>query len=125
MNGSSQAVKGGQMLGKFPARLAEFDSDVNIGRGRVLPTTPWEAAWNAVAHWIGVADADAIANVSRSLSFTACVCVCVLGCARALAHLRPTGPECGYTHPPLDTRRWPKCAIVVFYSSGFTARSQL
>ena len=30
-------VKGAQMLGRFPVRLAEFESDVNLGRGK-LPT---------------------------------------------------------------------------------------
>jgi len=34
------AVKGGQILGDYPS-LGE-DSDVNIGRGRLIPTTAWE-----------------------------------------------------------------------------------
>ena len=34
------AVKGGQILGDYPS-LGE-DSDVNLGRGRLLPTTGWE-----------------------------------------------------------------------------------
>jgi cullin-associated NEDD8-dissociated protein 1 len=34
-------VKGKQMLGKFPSRFTEFESDVNVGRGRFIPTTPW------------------------------------------------------------------------------------
>ena len=49
-------VKGKQMLGEFPERLAEFESDHNIGRGRVIPTTPWEAVWSAVAEWLGIQD---------------------------------------------------------------------
>ncbi len=52
------SVKGGRVLGKYPARLKEAHSDVNIGRGRILPTTPWEAMWSAVAEWYGVTPQD-------------------------------------------------------------------
>ena len=45
-------VKGKQMLGQFPPRLTEFESDVNVGRGRFIPTTPWESVWNAVGEWL-------------------------------------------------------------------------
>lgn len=45
-------VNGTQMLGKFPHRLTEFQSDVNVGRGRFIPTTPWESVWNAVGEWL-------------------------------------------------------------------------
>ena len=55
-------VKGAQMLGQYPNRLIEFESDANVGRGRMIPTTPWEAVWNAVSEWwdIGPADRDEI-----------------------------------------------------------------
>ena len=56
-------VKGGQMLGQFPVRLAEFESDSNIGRGRIIPTTPWESVWNAVAQWMGVTDSALLAKL--------------------------------------------------------------
>jgi len=49
-------VNGGQILGQFPQSLKE-DSDLNLGRGRVLPTTPWEAPWYGLAQWLGVATA--------------------------------------------------------------------
>ena len=29
-------------------------SPLNIGRGRVLPTTSWDAIWNGVSEWMGV-----------------------------------------------------------------------
>jgi len=51
------SIKGKQMLGKFPSRFTEFESDANIGRGQILPTTPWEAIWNGVSEWWGF-DAD-------------------------------------------------------------------
>ena len=30
------------------------DGLLNIGRGRVLPTTSWEAMWNGLAEWFGI-----------------------------------------------------------------------
>ncbi len=48
------AVKGAQVLGNYPESLAR-DSDLDLGRGRMLPTTPWDAVWNAAAQWFGVA----------------------------------------------------------------------
>ena len=29
-------------------------------RGRIIPTTPWEAVWSAVAGWLGVTDKAAL-----------------------------------------------------------------
>jgi len=49
-------VKGGQMLGRFPDRMAEFESELSMDRGRVIPTTPWESVWHGVAQWWGVDD---------------------------------------------------------------------
>lgn len=46
-------VKGGQVLGEYPADLTP-DGPVNIGRGRLIPTTSWEAIWNSVAQWMGL-----------------------------------------------------------------------
>lgn len=34
------------------------DSDYWIGRGRFIPTTPWDAVWNGVAQWLGVQNDD-------------------------------------------------------------------
>lgn len=36
-------VAGGKIHGKFPSRFTSGEND--IGRGRVLPTTAWEAMW--------------------------------------------------------------------------------
>ena len=50
------SVKGGQILGDYP--LLGEESEVNLGRGRLLPTTGWEQVWNGVGHWFGVPDAN-------------------------------------------------------------------
>jgi uncharacterized protein (DUF1800 family)/uncharacterized protein (DUF1501 family) len=46
-------VKGGQILGKYPDKLGA-DGSLNIGRGRILPTSSWEALWNGLSEWFGV-----------------------------------------------------------------------
>eukprot|EP00966_Prymnesium_polylepis_P179122 4147326-Prymnesium_polylepis.1 len=53
------SVRGSQILGQYPATLAESDANpLNIGRGRLIPTTPWEGVWNGLASWFGVDDHD-------------------------------------------------------------------
>lgn len=46
-------VKGKRIVGKYPDSLY---GDLNIGRGRLIPTTPWESPFNAIAEWMGVTD---------------------------------------------------------------------
>mmetsp|Transcript_9479 Transcript_9479/g.20334 ORF Transcript_9479/g.20334 Transcript_9479/m.20334 type:complete len:176 (+) Transcript_9479:1-528(+) len=61
------AVKGSQILGEHPNDLTD-ESPINIGRGRVLPTVPWDSVWNAVAQWMGVDDTrikDVLPNLSK------------------------------------------------------------
>lgn len=48
------AVKGKRILGKYPSDLSEATSSVLIGRGRVMPTTSWDAIWNGIAEWMDV-----------------------------------------------------------------------
>ena len=50
------------MLGRYPERLGYYESELNLGRGIYIPTTPWEAVWNAVGPWWGV-DPTKIARI--------------------------------------------------------------
>jgi len=50
-------VKGGRIRGKYPDDITLAGS-LNIGRGRVIPTTSWDSIFNAVVEWTGV-DGDA------------------------------------------------------------------
>jgi uncharacterized protein (DUF1501 family) len=50
-------VKGTQIVGTYPEELKE-GSPLNIGRGRLIPTTPWEAVFKPLAEWAGVEEAD-------------------------------------------------------------------
>lgn len=47
-------VRGGQILGQYP----EFSTDnpAWIDRGRFVPTTAWDAAFNGIAQWLGIRD---------------------------------------------------------------------
>eukprot|EP01097_Dermamoeba_algensis_P000113 TRINITY_DN103_c0_g2_i9.p1 TRINITY_DN103_c0_g2~~TRINITY_DN103_c0_g2_i9.p1 ORF type:complete len:191 (-),score=48.78 TRINITY_DN103_c0_g2_i9:167-685(-) len=46
-------VRGGQILGKYPLNLTD-SSDLSLGRGRFIPTLPFESFWNGIAEWFGV-----------------------------------------------------------------------
>jgi hypothetical protein len=48
-------VKGGRILGEYPSDLTE-ESSLNLGRGRIRPTTSWESLWNGIAIWFGITD---------------------------------------------------------------------
>lgn len=41
-----------QMIGKFPDSLAE-GNELDIGRGRLIPTTSWDSIFNGIAEWMG------------------------------------------------------------------------
>ena len=41
------SLNGGKIMGTFP-KLSS-DSDHWLTRGRMIPTSPWEAVWNGVA----------------------------------------------------------------------------
>lgn len=62
-------VRGGQILGQFPDRLDEDYNDVSLGRGRVLPTTPWEAIWNGVSEWWGVDEEEKARILPHAANF--------------------------------------------------------
>jgi uncharacterized protein (DUF1501 family) len=63
------AVKGGQILGEFPERLDKVFSDVNIGRGRILPKFPYEAVWGGLADWWGIPEAERHAILPHMANF--------------------------------------------------------
>lgn len=45
-------VSGGKILGQYPEDITA-SSPLNIGRGRIIPTTSWDSIWNGVAQWMG------------------------------------------------------------------------
>lgn len=63
------AVQGGKILGEYPERLDEVYSDVNIGRGRILPTYPCEAVWNGLADWWDIPEGERYAILPHMANF--------------------------------------------------------
>lgn len=53
-------VKGGRILGEYPRDFAESTSTLDVGRGRLLPTTSWDALWYGITQWFGITDQDDI-----------------------------------------------------------------
>ena len=51
------SLKGGQVLGQYPSDFTEA-GDLALRRGRMIPSTPWDSTWNAIAPWAGVPAAD-------------------------------------------------------------------
>ena len=51
------SIRGGQILGKYHRTLSE-EAEENIGRGRLLPTTSWEAMWKPIVEWLGVEESQ-------------------------------------------------------------------
>jgi uncharacterized protein (DUF1501 family) len=47
------SINGGRILGQFPDTLTS-DGDLNVGRGRLIPTVGWEYAWSGICEWFGV-----------------------------------------------------------------------
>ena len=48
-------VKGGQIVGTYPDNLTD-DGDLSLGRGRMIPTTSWDAVFLPLAGWAGATD---------------------------------------------------------------------
>ena len=48
-------IHGGRILGQYPNNITD-DSELSLGRGRLMPTTSWESVFNGIAQWIGVPD---------------------------------------------------------------------
>lgn len=59
------ALRGGRMLGRFPEHLKDGAS-LNVGRGRYIPTVPWETLWAPLSRWFGVPESQMV-NVLPNL----------------------------------------------------------
>lgn len=49
------SVKGGRIHGEYPADITDA-GPLNVGRGRLIPTTSWESILNSCLQWMGVPD---------------------------------------------------------------------
>lgn len=64
-------VRGGRILGDYPRPLSPKCPSW-IGRGRFIPTTPWDAVWNGLANWLGVSDKDMDFVLPNRYNFNKC-----------------------------------------------------
>jgi len=64
------SVDGGKILGEFPTDMTT-EGTLNVGRGRLIPTTPFDSAFNAVAEWFGIPEEKLIEVLPNRNSFTA------------------------------------------------------
>ena len=46
-------VAGGKILGEYPTTFNDSGSQ-NIGRGRLIPSRPWDSLWYGVTQWFGI-----------------------------------------------------------------------
>jgi len=51
------AVAGGRVVGTFPPTM-NLDSELPVGRGRLIPTTAWEGIWRPLCRWFGVEEEE-------------------------------------------------------------------
>jgi uncharacterized protein (DUF1501 family) len=51
------SVRGQRIVGRYPSTLST-EGELNWDRGRLIPTTPWDSVFNAVAYWVGGKDAS-------------------------------------------------------------------
>jgi len=64
------SIDGGKILGEFPTDLTD-DGDLNVGRGRLIPTTPFDSVYRAIAEWFGVPESKLLDVLPNLNSFTA------------------------------------------------------
>lgn len=62
-------VNGGQVLGKYPEDLTE-NGPLGVGRGRIMPTTSWDAVWNGICEWMGVETEEEMLKILPNLPNT-------------------------------------------------------
>lgn len=55
-------MKGGKIMGEYPLSFHESDP-TNIGRGRLVPTTSWDALFYGLSQWMGITDQDELDHV--------------------------------------------------------------
>ncbi len=55
-------MRGKRILGEYPTDLTG-NNPLDVGRGRLIPTMPWEAPWNSVLGWMGVTDETSLNNI--------------------------------------------------------------
>jgi cullin-associated NEDD8-dissociated protein 1 len=64
------AVRGGQIMGTYPATLDPTNPYMQAG-SRMVPTTSWEAVWHGLALWLGVEEGQMASVLPNMHNFPA------------------------------------------------------
>jgi len=65
----SGSLNGGKVIGTYPEDITD-SSPLQLGRGRLIPTTSWESIWNSIAEWFDVPDEDLDTVLPNRRSFS-------------------------------------------------------
>lgn len=60
------SVKGGRILGSFIDDYTDKGPQ-SVGRGRLIPTSPWEAIWAPLCKWFGVSEEGDLSEILPNL----------------------------------------------------------
>jgi uncharacterized protein (DUF1501 family)/uncharacterized protein (DUF1800 family) len=63
-------INGGRILGKYPGTLTD-DGPFSLGRGRILPSIPYESAFQGIAEWFGITPAQMATVLPNAANFPA------------------------------------------------------
>lgn len=61
-------MRGQRIVGQYPETLLQEGPEI-LGRGRVIPTTSWDAVFNSVGEWMGVSQGDLDAALPNRKKF--------------------------------------------------------
>lgn len=56
-------IRGGNIVGQFPSTLKDGSVIDAGGRGRLIPTTPWESPFGAIAEWMGADNEEQLTKI--------------------------------------------------------------
>merc|ERR1712125_207335 len=49
------SVNGGKVIGDYPDDFS-INGPLNIDRGRLIPTRPWDSVWYGISEWFGAGE---------------------------------------------------------------------
>ena len=93
------SVKGGRIFGQYPDDLSDANPQ-SLGRGRMIPTIPWEAVYGPLAEWFGVEKSRMSTVLPNLANFDEVAIACQLSSSSELLRDYPRSSEVvGIPHP--------------------------
>jgi len=106
------SVKGGKILGKYPDDITE-DGPLTLGKGRMIPSTPWDAVFRGIASWVGIGEGDMLDVCPNIHNFNSSFLIdpnemfgqVIIPPSPAPTETLPTGsPSVSPSDPPIPTK---------------------